>query len=295
MCADVQVTVVENSSAQISWLKLIAGAIVTLGLALSVHAVMIQLLHIPFPYNFPHAGWARLPDSILSVFGAIYLSRHLPAGTRARSLAYRSGLLFLLLAAIHEVLFRAPFMEFINLSNFTLYPFIDNIPHLIPLAAIAVGVEVWTRRRYGLAVDIAAAGILAALATMLIAPIAMHAFADVLRTTAAREGVQRYGLPYDWHILLPAYLTFLEPVVASLVIGRAVRDQLPTRAGLRFAITLALLLALKGPVFAPFLNIHFAGTDPLLAMLSYAQFSFETIALGGLTAANLLFSTRRVE
>jgi hypothetical protein len=103
-------------------------------LSLSVHAVMLQGLHVSYPYNFPHSGWARVPDGILSAFGAIYLSTHLPQGIRKQSLALRCALVFVLLATIHETLFRAPFMEFINLSNFTLYPFLDNIPKLIPLA-----------------------------------------------------------------------------------------------------------------------------------------------------------------
>jgi hypothetical protein len=38
-------------------------------------------------------------------------------------------------------------MEFINLSNLTLYPLVDNIPKLIKFVVIAIGVESWTRRR----------------------------------------------------------------------------------------------------------------------------------------------------
>ena len=279
----------------VSWPVLIIGAIVTMVLSLSVHAVMLQGLHVPYPYNFPHTGWARLPDGILSAFGAIYLSAHLPQNIRKQSFVLRCALVFFLLATIHETFFRDPFMEFINLSNFTLYPFLDNIPKLIPLAVIAVCVESWTRRERSFRANLIAAVLLAIVAGLLVKPFADYAFAGVMHFTEAREGHQRYGLPYDWHILLPAYLTFFEPVIAALVIGRAVRDNLPPESLTRFGITAALILALKGPVFAPLINIHYANTAPLTAVLSYAQFTFETMALGILTATALRFASHAVE
>jgi hypothetical protein len=185
-------------------------------------------------------------------------------------------------------------MEFINLSNFTFYPFLDNIPKLIPLAVIAIGVESWTGHEHSFRANLIAAVLLAIVAGLLVKPFANYAFADAMQFTEAREGHQRYGLPYDWHILLPAYLTFFEPVLAALVIGRAIRDGLPPESLTRFGITAILILALKGPVFAPLINIHYANTAPLTAVLSYAQFTFETMALGILTAANLHFASHPV-
>ena len=264
-------------------------------LALSVHAVMLQGFHVPYPSNFPNTGWPKLPDGILSVLGAIYLSTHLPERIRKRSFGFRSALLFVLIATIHEVLFRAPFMDFINLSNFTLYPFIDNLPKLLPLAVIAMAVEGWTRRKSSFWANLLFAVLLAAVAGLLVRPLADHAFAGVIHFTEAREGDQRYGVPYDWHILLPAYLTFFEPVIAALVIGYAIRSKLPPTPLMRFCMTAGLILALKGPVFAPFLNIHYAKMGALAAMLSYAQFTFETMALGLLTAATLQLSSRLVK
>lgn len=152
----------------------------------------------------------------------MYLSEHLPENFHQRSFVVRCAVLFLLLATIRGVLFRAPFMEFINLSNFTLYPFIDNIPKLTPLVVIAIGTEAWTREKRGIRATLIVGTLIAAIATLLISPVVKQAFAGVLRFTEAREGNQRYGLPYNWHILLPAYLTFFEPVIAAFVIGRAI-------------------------------------------------------------------------
>jgi hypothetical protein len=183
-------------------------------------------LHVPYPYNFPRIGWARLPDGILSVLRAIYLSAHLPQSIRKRSFGSRCAALFLLLATIDETLFRDPFMEFINLSNFTLYTFVDNIPKLIPLAVIAIDVESCTRREHSFRSNLISAVLLAAIAGLLVKPFANYAFAGVIHFTEAREGHQRYGLPYDWHILLPAYLNFFELVIAALVIGRVIHHKL---------------------------------------------------------------------
>ena len=277
---------------RVSWPVLVAGAMLTLVLSLSVHAVMLQGLHVPYPSQFPHTGWARLPDSALSVFGAMYLSALLPERIQQLSLARRSVLMFLFLSTIHEVLFRAPFMEFINLSNFTLYPFLDNLPKLIPLAAVSVGVEAWTPVKRSFAANIIAAVLLAAMANLVIAPVATHAFTGVLTFTEAREGNERYGLPYDWHILLPAYATYIEPVIAALVIGWAIRHQVSPEPFRRFATTAVLILALKGPVLSPVVNIHYANTSAITAVRSYAQFTFETVTLGILTALTLQLAAR---
>ena len=280
---------------RVSWPILIVGAIVTMVLSLSVHAGMLQGLHVPYPYNFPHTGWARLPDGILSVLGAMFLSAHIPETIRQRSLSLRCLVMFLLLATIHETFFRDPFMEFINLSNFTLYPFLDNIPKLVPLTVIAIGVESWTRGERSFMSTLFAAALLAAIAGLVVKPFANYAFAGVIHFTEAREGYQRFGLPYDWHILLPAYLTFFEPVIAALVIGLAIRNKLAPKPLAQFGITSALILALRGPVFAPLVNIHYANTGALTAVLSYAQFTFETMALGILTATTLHFASHAVD
>ncbi len=256
---------------------------------------MIQGLHVSFPYNFPKTGLARLPDGILLVLGAIYLSTHLPENFRDRRFSVRCVLLFLLLATVKEDLFRGPFMDFVNLSNFTLYPFIDNIPRLIPYAIVAIGVESWTRRERSLVSSTVTAVLLAAIVILIVTPFAQYAFLGVTHFTEAREGHQRYGLPYDWHILLPAYFTFFEPVVAAFIIGYAIRPTLPLKPAARFGITAALILALKGPVFAPILNIFYANTSAFAAVLSYAQFTFETLALGVLTAATLQLSLPALE
>ena len=278
-----------NLKERVSWPILVAGAIVTMVASLSVHAVMLQGLHVPYPYSFPRAGWARLPDGILSVLGAMYLSAHLPDRIRTTSFGIRFAVMFLFLATIHEDLFRGPFMEFINLSNLTLYPFVDNIPKLLPFVVIAIGVESWTRRRASFAANLVAAALLAGIAGLLVKPLADYAFAGVIHFTEAREGHQRYGIPYDWHILLPAYLTFFEPVFSAFALALAIRGKLPPGALNLFAITATLIVAIRGPVFAPFINVHFANIGPLEAILSYAQFSFETITLAIFTAVTIHF------
>ena len=46
----------------------------------------------------------------------------------------------------------------------------------------------------------------------------------------------------------------------------------------------ARALAAGGPLFKPFLNIAFAGTEPVTAMLSSAKFTFESAALAVMVA-----------
>jgi hypothetical protein len=95
-----------NLKVRVSRLILVAGAIVTMVASFSVHAVMLQGLHVLYPYSFPKAAWARLPDGILSALGAMYLSAHLPGRIRTSSFGIRCAVMFLFLATIHEDLFR---------------------------------------------------------------------------------------------------------------------------------------------------------------------------------------------
>jgi hypothetical protein len=50
-------------------------------------------------------------------------------------------------------------------------------------------------------------------------PLASGIFAGLLHRISYLDGVNRYNPPYDYHITIPAYLTFIEPVIGSFAIG----------------------------------------------------------------------------
>jgi heme exporter protein D len=273
-----------------SWPLLVAGAVLTTVLSLTVHVFMLQVLHEPYPASFPRTGWPIFPAYFFITISAIYIDTLIKIRIRTISVWARCVVLFLLIAGLREQLFRAPFMNFINGNPYTIYVWIANIPRLIPLAVLAclvVSVTEWSRRKWqkwlaGLAISVSI--------FLLCLSVVNGMFAEILRSISSLNSPNRYNPPYNYHIIIPAYLTFLEPVIASFLVGALIWEELPARW--RILILTALIFAIKGPVVSPFINIIYAGTDPMTAVLSMAQFSFESITLGLCTAVTLKFSLK---
>jgi len=81
--------------------------------------------------------------------------------------------------------------------------------------------------------------------------------------------------PFGAGVLIPAYLSLLEPVLATLICAAIVQCD-PDRRLLTFVV---MILALKKQLFAPFLYMVFSDKAWDQAFLSMAQFTFETIAM----------------
>jgi hypothetical protein len=111
-----------------SWPLLLAGMALTTMLALSVHVVMLQNLHVPYPYHFPHTGWPTYPAYFFITISAVYIEACSRGRLAAISPWLRCGILFLQVGALRELLFRAPFMNFINGNPYSIYPWVENIP-----------------------------------------------------------------------------------------------------------------------------------------------------------------------
>lgn len=262
---------------------MILGLLVTTVTALSVHALMLDRLHIPYPYHYPHEGWPVRPDAFVSILAALYLLPLLDERFQDLSLGRRCIMFFLLLATVKESLFRAAFMSIVN-STSVIYPVVQALPKLFNLAVTAVLVVVsakYTRRQWAKWLGAFA---ISCFLFFIGQPLIELVFTPLLSHIAWMSGPSLYDPPYDYHILIPAYLSFLEPVFASFFMTGLVWKRLPPASALRVAIVTFLVLGLKGPVLKPLINVHFAGTDATTAMLSMGQFTFESIALGMLTA-----------
>ncbi|MEO5932985.1 MAG: hypothetical protein ABIQ08_05465 [Duganella sp.] len=111
---------------------LLAGMLVTAVLSLSVHAVMLQGLHIPPPsvaINAPVLNF--LYKNLLSVFALIYLAQLGSPILERHSWLARSAILFVIWMGLNEDLFRGAFMDGYCTNAFT-YAFATQIPKLLP-------------------------------------------------------------------------------------------------------------------------------------------------------------------
>ena len=265
-----------------------ALAIMTV-LPIGIHTVMLDNLGIPYPASLPRAGWAIFPDHALLLFGLIGLDAYLRRDP-SQSTARRGMFLFLAVGAINQALLRLPLMRNVVSTKWTIYPFIDNLPAVLWFAVavmLVIGVGALTTtavRRLG------AAALIAVLLDRLVSPAIDAAFAGIIAANSHREGDQLYNVPYDWHVDLPSYLTYVEPAIGALataMVLRRLRVSPLAIAGVVFALQ-------GGPFVRVLLNIWYAPLKAGTAVLSEGQFTFEAIALSVLAAtfATLMIKTK---
>src|ERR1035438_4048979 len=100
------------------------------------------------------------------------------------------------------------------------------------------------------------------------------------RTSRPHGGIP---FPYGWQVLIPAYLTLAELVIACMLLAVWVWPGLSTKPGIRMLQFVALVLLMKGMLLPTFVYSFYSKTRLPLAMLSQSQFFFETLALAILT------------
>ncbi len=262
------------------WPLLAAGLTAATLLPIGIHTVLLDDLGVPYPSALPHSGWTILPDHGLLVLGMIYLNRavHSADGSRVTGPA---AFIFLVVAALNQALLRLPIMRNAVSTKWTIYPFIDNLPAVLWFAAATVMVMLATRLTTTTWRRLTVAAALAVVLDLCVAPALDSAFTRIIAANTAREGQQLYNVPYDWHVDVPSYLTFLEPALGAVLIAMVLRQ---LRVGP--AATATVLFALQGgPLARVVLNIWYAPLSPPVAMLSEGQFTLQALALAALASS----------
>lgn len=268
--------------------KLVMGMIFTGFLSLSVHAFMLQQMGIPFPSVAIDASLAQfISRSVLSVLGLIYLCElSLPALAR-RTFAFRCVVLFVLSTALTEALFRLPFMEG-YCSDSLAYAFIGNVPKMLSASLLAVLVVAVTPRLPKFWQKSIAAVVLGAISVFVLNPSIAALSKAPLEFLAYMSHAEWCELPYGANVLIPAYLSFTEPVLAVLATAALIWNRLSSKPLVRLMQFTLLVLLIKRQLLAAFIYMAYSGTPPLTGLLSMGQFTLEALALallGGLSWA----------
>ena len=264
-----------------------AGFVVTMVASLSVHVGLLQYLHVPYPYTLPHTGWPAFPDFVALSCAAVAIYALARPKLETLTSALRVLVLFLLIAGLKEELFRGVFMDMINAKPVTVYPIVQWLPKLVPFAVLAAIIVSSATLMHSTWRKVFGAVLIGGLVFYVVKVPTDGVFAHILASIEYLDPANRFNPPYDYHIEIPAYFSFAEPVAASFAVGLLTWDQLSRHSLTRIAQLALLILLAHGPVFRPFINIFYAKTDAATAMLSVGQFSFESIALGVLTGVSL--------
>jgi len=265
------------------YLVLVWGFLAALIVSLSIHIVMLQNLGVPYP---DHSTVPMLPRYINTGCSllALLVFYHLASHRLSRlPLLLRCLLVFALYAMVKEALIRANVMEGV-VTTAWVFPWIKSAPRLLSYLLVACAVVLLNpiiKRRWQM---VLAAVVLAAVVMFGLEPLLGAVFNPIIGSFAYLAHDDVYAVPYGWQVMIPAYITYAEPVLASFVIVALTWQTIARQNNLRIVYSVLLGGFMKGallPLFlySPFLDLNFP-----TAMLSESQFTFEVLALALIVA-----------
>jgi len=267
---------------RLPWPTMIGGGIVTGFLSLGVHILMLQGLGIPFPGRVGVPAWASLLNVALAVAALMYLDALLREQTMLR-LPWRR---WLVLAALYATLKEALRGNIMNAVVTTAWTFsaaqtISPVLYSLVLAGLVVLVG---PRASKPALRLVAAAVIALVMSFAVKPTVGAMLSPLMSAIAHLDHADVYPFPYGWHVMIWAYLTYAEPVIAAFVTAALVWPQLRGRRGTIVKFTV-MIAAIKGAILPTFLFSQFDKAGPAVGMLSESQFLFEALLLGLLAGA----------
>lgn len=281
-----------------NWWRLLVGMSITLILSLSVHAVMLQVIHVPVP---PQDVKSWIPFRLvtdMAVAGGLIILYKLVAGSRHhKKKPYIALITFLTVCGLNETL-RGWAMDAYCSEPFASSAFLLSLMTIASslyygLALLVVAIaspRIRTLTHYVL-VSVATGVILTFLAPLLIGKIQSF-FSSVFESMAPHHGW--CVLPYGANVLIPAYLSFIEPVIAAVFCAAITWQFLKGGIVIKLAQFTLLILALKQQLFASFLYAIYAKTGFWLALASMGQFTLEAAVLGMLAALTWVWSKKTI-
>ncbi len=282
-------------SDRIRWGRLLVGFVITIILSLSVHAIMLQILHVPYPVQevktwIPYRFVTALP----LVWGALWLYGCMRKRLKRYGKIPGAGILFILISGLNETLrgwfmnayCAEPFMKGVLFSG--IITMIGTSSYLSTSALIALGwcngQPQWKKFLGSLLLTLLLVFVIPPLVSVV-----QSAAANQLKWLEPTSGW--CVLPYGTNVLVPAYLSFIEPATATLFCALICWRYLPGAFWTKAIIFTALILALKQQLLATFAYAFYSKLPFFTAVVSMGQFSLEAAVLGFLTAVSWYWST----
>jgi len=256
--------------------------IVTGFVALSVHSFLLERLNVPYPFSYPRRGFPEFLNSAPTMFALIYFFKISSLGKSTRSSVFKIGYVFIVYAMLKETLFRFPIMNGIC-STAWVYSLIEDLPKLFQLLVASILI-VTVPKPGSVIYQVVTAVVAAALMVFIFEPFVTLAFHPLLSHFSSFNHTDIYLPPYGWNVQIPAYITFIEPVIACFIIYANVEGNLLKKLPAKYLQFTFLILMVRGFAVSPFIYMFYAKLPPFTAIASMGQFTLETVVLGVLTA-----------
>ncbi|MET0327661.1 MAG: hypothetical protein ABW163_02710 [Luteimonas sp.] len=264
----------------------LAAAIGIAIIALSVHVVMLQVLHVPYPdmRGVGTFGLVLLAGRILALF---VLCRLAAPWLGTRPVALQLGVVALLdLAIAGDV--RASVMQAVVTGSFV-HPALTLVVAVAESVLLAVIALTLTHLLRGPLRLVLAALATTALQAFVIGP----ATAAIAQPFAHFQQPSLHVQPYGAYVLAWSYASFLETVAAVLVIARLASPRLSARRGLAFVQFALLVLLLRGTLVMQLLFPLRMQGGVAPAALSTSQFFLQDLVMVVLAWWAWTYRTRR--
>lgn len=257
--------------------KLVPGLLLAGAAALSLHILLQQIVGLPYPDIGGVPIWARLlrpAEACGAVVAFWWLAQRSLALLHPVLRVLTVGLVY----AMAKETLRTSIMSGVVTDAFTFY-LLQLIPALVTCLVIAAlaGLSLWLPRRWWLLVP---AGILLALIqTYAVAPVIAATLGTWVNILPASGNVAAYEVHNGPHVLVPAYLTYLEPVIGACALWALTWQSCGASLAPRLAVFGVLWLFLTGHVVPPAVWSFFGERPWHQAFASMAQFTLEHLVL----------------
>lgn len=262
----------------IEWPALVAALIVAGAASLSIHIVMLQVLGIPFPEDQAPA-WAKLLNlaGTTSALIAFQVCAQAKLGGLMRTVAVSACILLFVKEGI-----RGAIMNGVVTTGWTFALAGVLVPVLLSfgIALISAVAARWVRSP----ITLLAAGILAGVLAFVWQAVVGFAVSPVMAALSDLARPDIYQLPYPTSVLIPAYLTFAEPLLGCSLLAALLWNRINGSLVRRLALFTLLVVLLKGVLIRTLLFPAYMEQPYFEGMLSQSQFLLEFAALGILVA-----------
>ena len=259
------------------------GFSITLFISLSIHIVMLQVIGVGFPDHGPVPTIPKLLNtwfSVLALFTFYYLAKE---RLSKKSVAIQILIVFAVYSMIKESLIRANVMEGVVTTGW-LFPFIKSAPGLLNYLILALIVVVTNRFLHKKWQLMIASIFATAFIKSVLEPLMGSVFSPIITSYSYLGHEAIYQMPYGWQVMIPAYLTFAEPVFAAFLILYFVWEKIAIKNFHRIILTGILISLMKGTLLPLFIYTPFMKSNLTSAIASEGQFTLEFLALGMLAA-----------
>jgi hypothetical protein len=280
-----------SGNPHVNYIRLLLGMSVILIVSLSVHVFMLQVLRIPFPDFAGISAWAPLLNTALAVFALIVVCSEAQPKIARLSKTTQYIVVFLLYAMLKES-FRGIFMNGIVTTGwgFDIVAGLPSLAYTFVLSSLIVFLTPVLRSFWA---RVSGAAVLAGIAIFALRPLLGIIFASALKAAAHFDHPEVYSFPYGWQVLIPAYITYAEPVIACMFVAFLIWERLSEKTITRVLQFSLIILSIRGMLLPTFIYSFYSKAKLPEAMLSESQFLFETLALAILTVVVWQFSLTR--